>query len=77
MVSDRPYRRGLTENEIIEELQRCSGKQFDPLVVKAFSQILEKSEKEVVINSARKVEAKHHVPSVHPVVPVPGATLPP
>jgi len=33
MTSDRPYRRALKLDKVREELLRCSGKQFDPLVV--------------------------------------------
>ena len=34
MMSDRPYRKALKPREIIEELSRHSGTQFDPLVVR-------------------------------------------
>lgn len=33
MTSERPYRRGLTADQVRAELIRCRGKQFDPLVV--------------------------------------------
>lgn len=33
MISDRPYRKGLELEQIIEELETYSGSQFDPLVV--------------------------------------------
>lgn len=36
MVADRPYRRGRTIEEAIEELRTCSGSQFDERVVDAF-----------------------------------------
>ncbi len=36
MVSDRPYRKGLPGHIAINEIIRCSGKQFDPKVVDAF-----------------------------------------
>ncbi|MGD0795080.1 MAG: HD domain-containing phosphohydrolase [Dehalococcoidales bacterium] len=36
MTSDRPYRSSLPVNEAIAEIVRCSGTQFDPVVVKAF-----------------------------------------
>ncbi len=36
MTSDRPYRRALSLAQAKAEIQRCSGTQFDPRVVKAF-----------------------------------------
>ena len=36
MTSGRPYRRGLTLDQAIAELERCSGTQFDPDVLDAF-----------------------------------------
>lgn len=36
MTSDRPYRSGMTIEEAIPEIMRCSGTQFDPMVVAAF-----------------------------------------
>jgi putative nucleotidyltransferase with HDIG domain len=36
MTSDRPYRVALPVNKAIAEIRRCSGTQFDPVVVKAF-----------------------------------------
>lgn len=33
MTSDRPYRRGMSVEEALDELRRCSGTQFDPVVV--------------------------------------------
>jgi len=41
MTSDRPYRDALTVDESIVELRRCSGTQFDPVVVDAFLTVLE------------------------------------
>lgn len=37
MTSDRPYRKAMSHEEAIEELKKCSGTQFDPKVVKAFT----------------------------------------
>ncbi len=36
MTSDRPYRKGSSFADAIREIDRCSGKQFDPVVVEAF-----------------------------------------
>ena len=36
MISDRPYRPGMTTEAALEELRRHSGTQFDPAVVEAF-----------------------------------------
>ncbi|HAJ57228.1 MAG TPA: hypothetical protein DCL35_05605 [Candidatus Omnitrophica bacterium] len=35
MISDRPYRRAMTREQAILELERCSGSQFNPQIVKA------------------------------------------
>ncbi len=39
MTSDRPYRKGTTFANAVAEIQRCGGTQFDPEVVRAFSDI--------------------------------------
>lgn len=39
MVTDRPYRKGKTHWEALEELDRCAGTQFDPKVVEAFKRV--------------------------------------
>ena len=36
MTSSRPYRRGLPEGVALEEIERCSGTQFDPEVARVF-----------------------------------------
>lgn len=41
MVSDRPYRKGLTLEFAIEEIKKCAGQQFDPGIVKIFLNIPE------------------------------------
>jgi diguanylate cyclase (GGDEF)-like protein len=40
IVADRAYRRGRSPAEAMEELERCSGSQFDPAVVAAFAAVL-------------------------------------
>jgi HD-GYP domain-containing protein (c-di-GMP phosphodiesterase class II) len=36
MISDRPYRSALPVEAAIEEVQRCAGGQFDPVVARVF-----------------------------------------
>lgn len=36
MTTDRPYRKALSVGDAIEEIVRCSGEQFDPVMVDAF-----------------------------------------
>jgi len=42
MTSNRAYRRALTHEVAIKEIQRCSGTQFDPAIVDAFLLAIEK-----------------------------------
>lgn len=42
MGADRPYRKGKPLDAVIAELKRCSGTQFDPVVVAAFLKTLAK-----------------------------------
>lgn len=37
MTTDRPYRKGLDHSVAVEEINRCSGTQFDPEIVKYFN----------------------------------------
>jgi len=36
MVSQRPYRSAMSRKEALDEIRRCTGTQFDPVVVTAF-----------------------------------------
>jgi putative two-component system response regulator len=42
MMSKRPYRKGLSRKEIVEELRKNSGTQFDPKLVKICLKLMEK-----------------------------------
>ena len=42
MTTDRLYRRGLTHEQALLELERCAGSQFDPLVVSALREELDR-----------------------------------
>lgn len=59
MTTNRSYRRAMSDAEAVEELERCSGSQFDPAVVAALRAVV-----------AEMPMSK--VPSATPLVAVPG-----
>ncbi len=44
MTSDRPYRRALSPDEALTEVERCAGTQFDPELVEVFVELFWDSE---------------------------------
>lgn len=52
ITSDRPYRNARNTDEIIQELQRCSGTQLDRDVVNAFVCVVHSEGLAIVLNSA-------------------------
>jgi diguanylate cyclase (GGDEF)-like protein len=52
MASDRPYRRALSYEEIIGDIQRNTGTQFDPLVAGAMLEIFKEEGAQVLVNSS-------------------------
>jgi HD-GYP domain-containing protein (c-di-GMP phosphodiesterase class II) len=54
MASDRPYRRAMELDQILEELRKCNGMQFDPQVIQAFEEIAAEGNNSLVVNSARQ-----------------------
>ena len=50
LISDRPYRSGMSREGVIESIREGAGTQFDPMVVQAFLEVmaLEKKESENV-----------------------------
>ncbi|HET7038208.1 MAG TPA: HD-GYP domain-containing protein [Thermomicrobiaceae bacterium] len=40
MTTDRPYRAGLTPQRALEEIERCSGTQFDPRIAEIFLRVM-------------------------------------
>lgn len=43
LTANRPYRRGSSPGEAVEELKRCAGIQFDPVLVNKFIEALKKA----------------------------------
>ena len=48
MISDRVYRKGLSQEAVFAELRRCSGTQFDPELVEIFISMILQQENQVV-----------------------------
>lgn len=42
MTNDRPYQRKMPHREAVAELKKCSGMQFDPLLVEKFLEVIKK-----------------------------------
>ncbi|MCG8346290.1 MAG: diguanylate cyclase [Chloroflexales bacterium] len=81
MASDRPYHEGLSLEEIITEVRRCSGTQFDPQVALAFLRIVEREGKTFVSNSAHEAVHRHEAPTTTFTkganwIPLPNTALP-
>jgi diguanylate cyclase (GGDEF)-like protein/putative nucleotidyltransferase with HDIG domain len=55
MASDRPYRKALTPKAILEELQKHSGTQFDPVLVDAFTRVIKAQGESLIVNSASNI----------------------
>jgi PAS domain S-box-containing protein/diguanylate cyclase (GGDEF)-like protein len=53
ITSERPYGEKLTPEAAVEEIRRCAGTQFDPLVVEAFCAVRAESDWERAGNDAR------------------------
>ncbi len=69
MASDRPYRKGMSLDEIIAEVKRCANTQFDPSVAAAFVRIAERERDHLIVNSAVEVQrkqARHADAILHP-----------
>ena len=60
MFSTRPYRPARSYQEILAEVARCSGTQFDPEVARAFFALAEEKGPEFFINSATNVDQVLH-----------------
>jgi HD-GYP domain-containing protein (c-di-GMP phosphodiesterase class II) len=48
MTNDRPYRKAITQEEAVAELDRCAGTQFDPVLVAEFIDMMHTRQKSTV-----------------------------
>jgi len=67
MFSDRPYRKTMSFNQVVEEVQSCSGSQFDPQVVAAFQAIAKERGNAFFKNSAAVVDESIQVTGIENV----------
>ncbi len=56
MLSDRPYRSTRSFRQVMEEVGRCSGRQFDPDVVAAFFALTKEKDGDLFVNSVATVD---------------------
>lgn len=59
MLSDRPYRKGMRLEEVIEELKNNSGTQFDPCAVEAFLSVINENNS-IQINREKGMDLLFH-----------------
>lgn len=48
MTNDRPYHKGISMEEAIEEIKRCAGQQFDPVLAEKFIEIITSADNDVI-----------------------------
>lgn len=61
MISDRPYRKGLSQDKAISELIRCRGSQFDPQLIDKFIELLNKEKLYSSSDGAGVVDARSSI----------------
>jgi len=55
MLSDRPYQATRSLEEVVTEVTRCAGKQYDPAVVTAFLAVVKSRGRDFFVNSAAQI----------------------
>lgn len=58
MASDRPYHRAMSPEQVLVEVARCAGTQFDPQLAAIFLQVAEREGPGFIINSARQIDGR-------------------
>ncbi len=76
MASDRPYHKGMSPEHIIEEVERQTGKQFDPEIAEIFIQIIEREGRQLITNTAHTVARRTHALPQPKAPAQPGAEAP-
>jgi putative nucleotidyltransferase with HDIG domain len=64
MASDRAYRKAMTFADILEEIKKGSGSQFDPAVVDAFLKSAQGEGETLIENSAQIQQARQFTPAL-------------
>ena len=67
MMTDRPYRQGLTLEWAMEELRQCSGTQFEPDYAEAFIEMIRDGRVDLLKASAKRNGTAH----IHATLPTP------
>ncbi|HVJ50108.1 HD-GYP domain-containing protein [Desulfitobacterium sp.] len=57
MTSSRPYRSAGTFEQVLEELQKCAGTQFDPVLVFTFISLYQEQGQRCIVPNSRVVES--------------------
>ncbi|MFZ5814898.1 MAG: HD-GYP domain-containing protein [Bacillota bacterium] len=55
MLSDRPYRKGISLDDALAEIDRCNGTLYDPAIVEALHKVVEAKGRGFFVNSAKLV----------------------
>ena len=67
MTTDRPYRRAMSAEQAVAEVQRCAGTQFDPEVVEAFT-LLAEADKTLFLPETHEPAEHHHAVATPPII---------
>lgn len=71
----RSYQSGRTKDDLITELRRCAGTQFDPAMVEILCDILDKEPESIHVSYDEEGKIKYEVPSVEEIVKGPKPSL--
>lgn len=55
LTHERPYKKAWTEKEVVAEMERQSGQHFDPRVVEAFLQVIERKDNTLKLEEKKEI----------------------